>query len=96
MSARTCLHRRIGGPADRPRRAARRGGGPPCRRERWPAQPRDRALQARPDLGAHHRDQGRGRPRAPPIALSGAGPPIAIGGTGLALVRIAPMRRELS
>ena len=34
--------------------------------------------------------------RALPIALSGAALLIAIGGTGLALVRIAPMRRELS
>ena len=34
--------------------------------------------------------------RALPIALSGAALLIAIGGTGLALVRIAPMRRQLS
>jgi len=34
--------------------------------------------------------------RALPIALSGAALLIAIGGTGLALVRIAPTRRQLS
>ena len=61
------------------------------------AQPRDRALRAStPDGRSSAPSIKEEAVRALPIALAGAALLIAIGGTGFALVRIAPMRRQLS